>query len=104
MAWSNMRETQISNEAKELEVVFSTLKEQMEAIESYNARINKALDLEFKEILVNNRDRKIEDFVESLRYLEKKMPIFKEKMNSDFKREEVDDKLNGYGIGIGDLK
>ena len=77
--------SELSDETRDMHRAIESLKEELEAIDWYNQRVNTCKDPELKKILTHNRDEEKEHAAMTLEWIRKNDPHFdKELRNSLF--------------------
>lgn len=107
-------EDKLSEETKNISRVLNSLKEEVEAIDWYNQRVDATNDDEVKKILAHNRDEEIEHAVMTIEWLRRNMPGWDEELKiylftemSIVDVEETGQEQNSNDnkdLGIGNLK
>ncbi len=73
---------ELSAETKNISKALSSLKEEIEAINWYNQRVDVCKDDELKQILIHNRDEEIEHACMALEWLRKNMSDWDENLRT----------------------
>ncbi len=99
---------------KDITRALNSLKEEIEAIDWYNQRVDAADDEELKKIMAHNRDEEIEHAVMAIEWLRRNMGgwdeelktyLFKSKPILELEEEaEADDDSTDKDLNIGNLK
>ncbi|AZO94122.1 ferritin-like domain-containing protein [Halocella sp. SP3-1] len=107
-------EDKLSEETKNISRVLNSLKEEVEAIDWYNQRVDATNDDEVKKILAHNRDEEIEHAVMAIEWLRRNMPGWDEELKTYLFTEmsivdveeagEKQDSNDNIDLGIGNLK
>ena len=107
---------ELGEEARNFTRALNSLKEEIEAVDWYNQRVELSNDKDLKEIMAHNRDEEIEHACMTLEWLRRNMPgwdgelknwLFKE---GDILHEDGEDSKEQAGgtkdedLGIGKLK
>ncbi|MBF7097636.1 encapsulin-associated ferritin-like protein [Alkalibacter mobilis] len=89
----------------------NSLKEELEAVDWYNQRVQATNDLELKGIMAHNRDEEIEHACMTIEWLRRNMDKWDEELRtylfaegSILEAEEGQEESGSSGINIGDLK
>jgi uncharacterized protein len=96
---------ELSKETRDFTRALLSLKEEIEAVDWYQQRIDVASNEELKAILVHNRDEEIEHACMTLEWLRRNMPGWDEQMRTyffkegDILREEEPESTNNLEIG-----
>lgn len=67
---------ELSDETRDMHRAIESLKEELEAVDWYNQRVNACKDPELKRILEHNRDEEKEHAAMTLEWIRKKDPVF----------------------------
>ncbi|MDP1574859.1 MAG: ferritin [Coxiellaceae bacterium] len=67
---------ELSDETRDMHRAIESLKEELEAVDWYNQRVDACKDPELKKILSHNRDEEKEHAAMTLEWIRKKDPIF----------------------------
>ncbi|HMJ13999.1 MAG TPA: ferritin-like domain-containing protein [Polyangiaceae bacterium] len=106
----------LSPQARDLHRALTSLKEEIEAVDWYNQRVELATDPELKQVLAHNRDEEIEHACMTLEWLRRKMGKWDENLRTYLfndspitEAEERDKTAEGEkgtarSLGIGSLK
>jgi len=104
----------LDEKTRDISRAITSLKEELEAIDWYNQRVNATKDSELKAVLVHNRDEEIEHACMSLEWLRRNMDKWDEELRTylfadstimEAEENQVTDEINTLsGITIGDLK
>lgn len=107
----------IDEKTRDISRAITSLKEELEAIDWYNQRVNTTKDQELKNIMAHNRDEEIEHAVMTFEWLRRNMAGFDEDMKTYLFTEgsllEVEEQATGAqgtsspkpsGMAIGNLK
>ncbi|QTL97039.1 hypothetical protein GM661_03125 [Iocasia frigidifontis] len=107
-------EDKLSEETKNISRVLNSLKEEVEAIDWYNQRVDATNDDEVKKILAHNRNEEIEHAVMAIEWLRRNMPGWDEELKTYLFTEmsivdveeagEKQDSNDNIDLGIGNLK
>ncbi|MTI61344.1 MAG: hypothetical protein FH762_15435 [Firmicutes bacterium] len=107
-------EDKLSEETKNISRVLNSLKEEVEAIDWYNQRVDATNDDEVKKILAHNRNEEIEHAVMAIEWLRRNMPGWDEELKTYLFTEmsivdveeagEKQDSNDNKDLGIGNLK
>lgn len=118
MAYSEPYEA-IDEQTRNISRAITSLREELEAIDWYNQRVNTTTDQELKDIMAHNRDEEIEHAVMAFEWLRRNMAGFDEDMKTYLFTEgsllEVEEQATGSegtptpagpksGMTIGNLK
>ena len=102
---------EMSDESRDITRALISLKEEIEAIDWYNQRIENTSDEALKDILSHNRDEEIEHACMAIEWLRRNMPGWDENMKTYFFKEgditELEDEEEGdqrSDLGLGKLK
>lgn len=99
---------ELSKETRDFTRALVSLKEEIEAIDWYQQRIDVASNEELKAILAHNRDEEIEHACMTLEWLRRNMPGWEEQMRSYIFKEgdimQVEAPKNTSNLEIGTLK
>jgi ferritin-like protein len=66
----------LSDETRDMHRAIESLKEELEAVDWYNQRVDACKDPELKKILAHNRDEEKEHAAMTLEWIRKKDPVF----------------------------
>lgn len=105
----------LSEKTKDITRALLSLKEEIEAVDWYNQRVNATNDPALKEIMAHNRDEEIEHAVMSIEWLRRNMDGWDEELRTYLftdgnilELEEGEDEgkeaTSVKDLGIGDLK
>ena len=107
----------LDEKARDISRALNSLKEEVEAVDWYNQRVNTSKDESLKEIMAHNRDEEIEHAVMTIEWLRRNMDGWDEELRTYLFTEESlleveeaaesgeSDESNGSkGINIGDMK
>lgn len=104
----------LDEETRDISRAISSLKEELEAINWYNQRVNATKDAALKAVMAHNRDEEIEHACMALEWLRRNMDKWDQELrtylfadSSIIEAEEslVPDEINtSSGITVGDLK
>jgi len=104
----------LDEKTKDITRAINSLKEELEAIDWYNQRVNATKDPELKAVMAHNRDEEIEHACMALEWLRRNMDKWDDELrtylfaqSSIIEAEESQDasEINtSTGINIGDLK
>ncbi len=109
----------IDEKTRNISRAITSLREELEAIDWYNQRVNTTTDQELKEVMAHNRDEEIEHAVMTFEWLRRNMAGFDEDMKTYLFTEgsllEVEEQATGTegaaepagsksGMTIGNLK
>lgn len=72
----------LSPKARDLHRALTSLKEEIEAIDWYNQRVEMCTDPELKQVLAHNRDEEMEHACMTLEWLRRQMPGWDERMRT----------------------
>jgi hypothetical protein len=72
----------LSEETKNIHRAITSLKEELEAVDWYNQRVDASQDPELADILAHNRDEEIEHAAMLLEWLRRKMPAFDNELST----------------------
>lgn len=67
---------ELSDETRDMHRAIESLKEELEAVDWYNQRVDACKDPELKKILAHNRDEEKEHAAMTLEWIRKKDPVF----------------------------
>lgn len=81
MAYSEPYEA-IDEKTRDISRAITSLREELEAIDWYNQRVNTTTDQELKDIMAHNRDEEIEHAVMTFEWLRRNMGSFDEEMKT----------------------
>ena len=81
MAYSEPYEA-IDEQTRNISRALTSLREELEAIDWYNQRVNTTTDQELKSIMAHNRDEEIEHAVMAMEWLRRNMAGFDEDMKT----------------------
>jgi hypothetical protein len=109
---------ELSEQAKNFTRALNSLKEEIEAVDWYNQRVDLTKDEELKKVLAHNRDEEIEHACMAIEWLRRNMPVWDEELRNwlfkdgdivdehhdDHEEDEGDDNQAGNDLGIGKLK
>lgn len=103
---------ELSEEARDMTRALISLKEEIEAIDWYNQRLDAAGNEELKEILAHNMNEEIEHACMTLEWLRRNMPGWDDMMKTYFFKkgnitepEEEEEEEDDTGeLGLGNLK
>ena len=100
---------ELSNEARNFTRALNSLKEEVEAVDWYNQRVDTTDDEELKAVMAHNRDEEIEHACMTLEWLRKNMPGWDEELRNWLFKEgpilegeegtEEESSKNDLGIG-----
>lgn len=104
----------LDEKTKDISRAINSLKEELEAIDWYNQRVNATKDVELKAVMAHNRDEEIEHACMALEWLRRNMDKWDEELRTyifadqsiiDAEENQVIGEINTpSGIKIGDLK
>ena len=110
----------IDEKTRDISRAITSLREELEAVDWYNQRVNTTKDAELKGVMAHNRDEEIEHAAMTLEWLRRNMAGFDEDMKTYLFTEgsllEVEEKATGTaggsaapesskpGMNIGNLK
>ncbi|MGV8906457.1 MAG: encapsulin-associated ferritin-like protein [Acetobacterium sp.] len=104
----------LDEKTRDISRAITSLKEELEAIDWYNQRVNATKNIELKAVMAHNRDEEIEHACMTLEWLRRNMDKWDEELgtylfadSSIIEAEEnlTTDEINtSSGITIGDLK
>ncbi len=109
----------LDEKSKEYVRALNSLKEEIEAVDWYQQRIDASIgDEELQEILAHNRDEEIEHAAMLLEWLRRNMPAWDEELRTylftegpivsieegQTGEESIDEAMNQEGLNVGDLK
>jgi hypothetical protein len=104
----------LNEKTKDITRALQSLKEEIEAVDWYNQRVDASKDQALKEIMAHNRDEEIEHAVMSIEWLRRNMDGWDEELRTYLFTEgslldveegaENEEDENKSGLGIGDLK
>jgi uncharacterized protein len=100
---------ELSKETRDFTRALVSLKEEIEAVDWYQQRIDAASNEELKSILAHNRDEEIEHACMALEWLRRNMPGWDEQMRTYFFKEgdimqKEEQPENTSNLEIGTLK
>ncbi|MCA9628129.1 MAG: ferritin [Myxococcales bacterium] len=111
---------ELSSTARNFHRALSSLKEEIEAVDWYNQRVEACDDPELQRVLAHNRDEEIEHAVMTLEWLRRNMPVWGKQLDEHLYKEgpivvphgpptgapeEVPDEPRGpRSLGIGSLR
>ncbi|WP_432558701.1 hypothetical protein [Granulicoccus sp. GXG6511] len=99
MASEGLHEENLSDEALDWHRAIVSTMEELEAVDWYNQRAEKAVDPELKKILEHNRDEEIEHASMLIEWLRRRNPKFDEELNTYINTEgsivEVEEEAMG---------
>ncbi len=104
---------ELSGPARDITRALVSLKEEIEAIDWYNQRIDRTENAELKQILAHNRDEEIEHACMALGWLRKNMDawdenlktyVFKDGNNTEQERGGEESESRSRDLGIGKIK
>lgn len=67
---------ELSDETRDMHRAIESLKEELEAVDWYNQRVDACKDPELKKILAHNRDEEKEHAAMTLEWIRKRDPVF----------------------------
>lgn len=110
----------LSDNTKDFVRALNSLKEEIEAVNWYQQRVDAATSQPLKEILAHNRDEEIEHACMTIEWLRRNMPAWEEELKTylftndpiteledeeeNSEDEKNDDNNSGGDLGIGSLK
>lgn len=104
----------LDEETRDISRAISSLKEELEAINWYNQRVNATKDPELKAVMAHNRDEEIEHACMALEWLRRNMDKWDQELRTylfgdssiiEVEKIQITDEINASsGIEIGDLK
>jgi hypothetical protein len=103
----------LETKTKDLTRALHSLKEEIEAVDWYNQRVDAADDPELKKIMAHNRDEEIEHAVMTIEWLRRNMDgwddelrtyLFKSKPILELEEGEEEDNDDDKDLNIGNLK
>lgn len=103
----------MSDKTKDIARALNSLKEEIEAVNWYNQRVEAASDKEIKDIMAHNRDEEIEHACMTLEWLRRNMDgwdeelktyLFKEGKITELEENEESSHDETNSLNIGDLK
>lgn len=101
---------ELSAKARDITRALTSLKEEIEAVDWYNQRIDATEDTSLKEILAHNRDEEIEHACMALEWLRRNMDAWDENLKTYlFKTDNITELEDENGssstdLGIGKIK
>lgn len=94
----------LDEKTKDCTRALNSLKEEVEAVDWYNQRINTSIDDKLKSLMTHNRDEEIEHVCMILEWLRKNMPVWDEELRKNLFVDEVDNNSKHNDLNIGNLK
>jgi uncharacterized protein len=104
----------LDEKAKNITRALQSLKEEVEAVDWYNQRVNASKDEELSKIMAHNRDEEIEHVCMTLEWLRRNMDKWDEELRTYLFTEgsiteleegaEAGEERKDSGLNIGDLK
>ena len=101
---------ELSAKARDITRALTSLKEEIEAVDWYNQRVDATEDTSLKEILAHNRDEEIEHACMALEWLRRNMDAWDENLKTYlFKSDNITELEDENGnsstdLGIGKIK
>ncbi|MBD3402361.1 hypothetical protein GF420_05655 [candidate division GN15 bacterium] len=105
--------SELSNETRDYVRALNSLKEEIEAVDWYQQRVDTASDQQLKDVLAHNRDEEIEHACMTLEWLRRNMPgwdeylrtyLFTSEHITEIEEDEESDGKKRTDLGIGGLK
>jgi len=102
----------LSDKTKNIAKALNSLKEEIEAVNWYNQRVDTATDPEIKAIMAHNRDEEIEHACMAIEWLRRNMDgwneelstyLFKEENITELEEKESEEEISG-SLSIGNLE
>ncbi len=105
---------ELSGKTKDITRALISLKEEIEAIDWYNQRVDRADNEELKQILIHNRDEEVEHACMALEWLRRNMDAWDENLKTYLfsegsiteleEGEEHNNESDNKDLGIGKIK
>lgn len=105
----------LSDKTKDITRMLNSLKEEVEAVDWYNQRVDATNNQEVKKVLAHNRDEEIEHAVMTIEWLRRNMDGWDEELKTylftnlpitevEEAAEDGEENNSSNGLDIGDLK